>query len=144
VNTLFLEVPLDNIVLPAIATNNQTGQVFNLGSFAAGAELVFGIEVNDTQIAGGPTVFRYRMGEASRNPDNIIHAQVDFINATTADVGFEDKNLNTPGFDGDYNDTIFRFVGVAPTENVIPEPGTMLLLGLGMVGAGLRGRKRSV
>jgi hypothetical protein len=143
VSRLFLDPPPGGGPAFPIASNTDTVPVFNLGPFAAGTDLIFGIEVEDTEFGSGTTIFQYRMGPGGVNPDGIPHAQVEFLNATTATVGFEDKNLGTPGIDFDYNDLIFRFVGVGP-ENVIPEPGTMLLLGLGMVGAGLRGRKRSV
>ncbi len=143
---LFLDPPPGAGPASPIATNNDVGSIFNLGSFAAGTELVFGITADDTDFGGGPgpTFFEYRMGPASRNPDGVIHATVNFLDASTADVAFEDKNVATPGYDNDLNDTIFRFVGVAP-ENPIPEPASMVLFGLGALGAGLlRGRKRSV
>ncbi len=142
---LFLDPPPGAGPALPIATNNDVGSIFNLGSFAAGTELVFGIKVEDTEFSPpGTTLFEYRMGPASRNPDGVIHETVDFVDASTAIVSFEDKNTGTPGYDNDLNDTIFKFVGVAP-ENPIPEPASMVLFGLGALGAGLlRGRKRSV
>lgn len=52
-----------------VATNRQVGTVVELGSFPSGAELVFGIRSSQGE---------FRMGPASRNPDGIVHAVVDF------------------------------------------------------------------
>ena len=88
-----------------IATNRDVGRVVQLGTFPAGTELVFGIHVINT---GND----FRMGPASRNPDNQIHAQVDFLEAGRAIVGFEDL---FGGGDRDYNDNMFEFRGgIAP------------------------------
>ena len=56
-------------------------------------------------------------------------------------VGFEDKNIPNTEFDEpDYNDIVFAFSNVS----VIPEPATMGLLAIGLVGmsgAGLLRRR---
>jgi hypothetical protein len=75
--------------------------------------------------------------EKSLNTANEIHAaifQVD--NTSTYVLGFEDKRF-TSGSDRDYQDMILE-VTVAP----VPEPGTMMLLGLGMLGMAVYGKRR--
>ncbi len=73
-----------------IATNRDVGRIVDLGTFPAGAELVFGIHVINTG-------YDYRMGPGSRNPDGQIHARVDFLEPGHAIVGFEDLAGPAPG-----------------------------------------------
>lgn len=117
-----------------IARNTDVGTIVNLGSFPSGVELIFGIFVENT----GNTFF---MGPGPRNPDGIEHATVEFLSPGVANVGFEDL---LGGGDRDYNDNIFQFrggVAPEPSEPVIPEPGTLLLMSLGAA-AGLKSRGR--
>lgn len=88
-----------------IATNRQVGTVVQLGSFPSGAELVFGIRSSQGE---------FRMGPASRNPDGIVHAVVNFLDDGSAIVGFEDLR---GGGDRDYDDNRFHFRG-----GIAPEP----------------------
>jgi len=73
---------------------------------------VFGIRVGGNE---------FRLGPGDRNPDDLVHGEVDFIEPGVAIVGFEDL-LN--GGDMDYDDNVFRFSGqlapVPPRE--IPDP----------------------
>jgi hypothetical protein len=124
---------------PGLIFTNQTspiGSRVNLGSFAAGTELVFGIYVRNT----GNTFF---MGPGSRNPDGIAHGAIDngALPAGSIAVGFEDL-FN--GGDFDYNDLGFAFSSVRSVQTVSnPEPGTMLLLGSGLAGVIARAQRRA-
>ncbi len=93
-----------------IATNRDVGTVVQVGPFDAGVELLFGIRVGGNE---------FRMGPAERNPDNVIHAQVEFIDEFTAIVGFEDL---FGGGDRDYDDNVFEFRGGIAPEPPDPEP----------------------
>ena len=99
-----------------VGSNRDLGLVVNLGAFASGTEMVFQLFVRDTEQA-------YFTGPGSRNPDEIIHANVTWESANVAIVGFEDIH---GGGDFDYNDCTFRFTGVA-----VPTPGSLALAGLG-------------
>lgn len=123
---------------PASILNNQTavsGQQFSLGSFQAGAELVFKIFVNDT----GRTFFN---GIAANNADNVLHAAYSTPLGKPVIVGFEDLYR---GGDKDFDDLVFSLsnvvIGAIPVA-AVPEPETyaMLLAGLLAIGA-LKRRK---
>src|SRR5207249_4385017 len=82
--------------------NDVEAASVNLGrNFVAGTELVFGIFVRDTEKT-------YKMGPASRNPDNFVHAKVEFLTPTSARVRFEDLD---GGGDQNYNDAVFTVSG---------------------------------
>src|SRR5687768_4557368 len=53
-----------------IGSFREVGKTVNIGTFPAGAELVFGIHVQDSI---EPGTFIYSMGPGSRNPDNVVH-----------------------------------------------------------------------
>ncbi len=117
---------------------SAVGSTKDLGSFAIGTELLFRLHVNNTG-------YDYYTGPASRNPDNHFHARVqtDWM-PNEALVSFEDL-FNGPF---DYNDLSFSFTNVSgstapPTGgNVVPEPGTMILVGLGLAAMGLVRRRQ--
>lgn len=113
--------------------NNQTavsGQQFSLGSFQAGAELVFKMFVNDT----GRTFFN---GIAANNADNVLHAAYSTPLGKPVIVGFEDLYR---GGDKDFDDLVFSLsnvvIGAIPIT-AVPESETvaMLLAGLFAIGA---------
>ena len=111
-----------------LALNSETGKIVPLGSFPSGTELIFGIFVQNT----GNT---FKMGPASRNPDNVIHAEVVPVSQGIYNVGFEDQ---FGGGDLDLDDNVFQFRGgilnePTASEESIPtlgEWGVLLLLAL--------------
>lgn len=114
---------------------NNPGDTKNLGSFAAGTELVFRMHVNNTG-------FDYFTGPSSRNPDLHTHARVqdNWAPGTTL-VSFEDL-FNGPF---DYNDLSFSFTNTRGAPSV-PEASTwaMMLVGFGAIGAAMRRRSTKV
>lgn len=119
---------------PGIIFNNQSsivGSTVNLGSFTVGTQLLFRLHVNNT----GNDFFS---GAAGLNPDNHAHANVQQNwqpNETL--VSFEDL-FNGPF---NYNDLSFSFTNTTSTN--VPEPGTALLAGLGLILLGLARRRRA-
>jgi hypothetical protein len=133
---LFLDSPVNGL---GQIFNNQASPVnstVNLGSFAAGTELVFRLEVTNT----GDNFYS---GLASRNSDGLAHAraQSNWAPNTTL-VSFEDLWGDPEGASG-FNDLSFSFTNVQST-NPVPEPETyaMLLAGLGLLGFVARRRKQ--
>jgi uncharacterized membrane protein YgcG len=154
---LFLDGPVGDET-GAIFNNSTTdlGSSVNLGSFAAGTELVFKLLVQQT----GDAFFT---GDASRNLDGLVHALMESA-AGQVLVGFEDLY---GGGDLDYDDLVFAFAnviatsnsgddeaggtpgstpstsgggssgGAGPIEATVDEPGTLLLLGSGLVMLGV-------
>jgi len=121
-----------------IANSSQVGKVVDLGNLAAlynvkpGDELIFGIFVLNT----GNT---FLMGPGARNADGVAHAVVDYAEGTTSDfatLGFEDL---FGGGDRDYNDANFQLEGGIGITR-IPEPASLVLLVLGVVGLALVSR----
>ena len=87
---------------PAACTGLPSIPVALPSSMDPGDELVFGIEVVDTNQ-------RYLIGPGTRNPDGRPHANVTTLGPTSAQVGFEDI---LGGGDNDFNDNLFNFTAV--------------------------------
>jgi hypothetical protein len=126
---LLLSLTTDEPSFPA-----QPAITFNPTAYgiAVGNELIFGVHINDTG-------FKFFIGPASRNPDNVFHATVDSIGGGQYVVGFEDL---FGGGDRDYDDNRFLFTG-AVSASPVPEPGTLSLLLLGFIPVARRRMARS-
>ncbi len=105
--------------------------------YEAGDALMFGIGVFTGGSHDDPDGFTaiYLMGDGTDNPDLIMHAILDDGDAPDEyRVGFEDLYN---GGDRDFNDTVFAF---SDGVRGVPEPGTLLLLGMGLLGMSARRR----
>lgn len=122
---LFVESPPlgYGVFLNNHATAN--GTTYYLGTFAAGTEIEFGLDVFTTGNV-------WYDGPGSRNFDGDVHAYM--VNnyeglANTTYVGFED--LYGPVADFNYTDEVYAFTGVGAVSTP-DSASTLALLGLGM------------
>ena len=123
-NLLFLANNGNGVIFEGHVT--APGTVADLGSFAAGTELIFKLNNQQGDI--------WSTGDASRNSDGVAHAVINDAYASgLISVGFEDLN---GGGDRDYNDLTFA-VGNAS----VPDASTTLPL-VGLAFAGLVGLSR--
>ncbi|MBP7216518.1 MAG: PEP-CTERM sorting domain-containing protein [Candidatus Omnitrophica bacterium] len=98
----------------------------------------YGVADDDLFGVWGETEFGKFYSEKFRNIDNKYHFAV--FNTPDPDkflVGFEDRS---EGADWDYNDFVFETENLRDPGKVIPEPASMLLFGMGILG--LFGLKR--
>lgn len=134
---------VDGVLGTGVIFTNKTSPFLvpiNLGFFAAGTELVFGIHVRDT----GHT---YYLGPGSRNPDGLLHGGIDsgelpvypFAGAPAGYIGVGFEDIFGTG-DRDYDDLGFAFTNVR--REVAPEPATLALFALGAAAGARRLRRR--
>ena len=136
-NTLFLDSPSDWGTQEIFNKYTPVGSIVDLGTFTAGTELIFRIDVLNTSLS-------YFTGDGSRNPDGIAHAEAITTlseNLYVTTVGFEDLY---GGGDEDYNDFVFWLTNVIdPQTNGIPEPPILLLMMIALLGLWVQRRRRS-
>lgn len=131
-NDLYLQGTPDSIL------NNQTallGSQYSLGNFQAGSELSFTMFVKNTG-------FAYYTGNASLNPDNLLHAAYDITSGQSLNIGFEDL-FN--GGDKDYDDLVFSLnnVRVGSLVTAVPEPETYAMMTAGLLLIGFAKRRKT-
>lgn len=125
----------------------DTGVVFGSGT-------TFGLYI-ETE-AGAPFPGGAFFSEDARNPGGrrhvlTFHTEAGGVSSNGIGIldhsylfAFEDKPEGLPDTDFDYNDFIYNFQiqSEPPPPGVIPEPGTMLLFGLGGLGAAVTRRRK--
>lgn len=121
-----------------IFNNHATavGATMDLGSFAAGTELIFQLYVHNTGD-------RWYTGSGTRNADGLIHARVqeNWLPGVTL-VSFEDL-WGTPEGQNGYNDLSFSFTNTQTTPVGVPETSGLLLMLLGLAGLAAARRKNA-
>ena len=151
----------DRVVL--FVGGNVAGDAASFSFDGDGSVIVNGVDTN-TFFDSGESFGVYIQSpsgiffqEDDRNPSDrrhvvIFHAEsagVSSNGVSTLDhsffFAFEDLPQGAPRADFDYNDFIYNFQiqTETPPPPVIPEPGTMLLFGLGGLGAAISRRRKS-
>lgn len=143
-STLLLTIPGTDPLTPVIGNGTQSATF----AVVPGQEVIFGICSGYSSSLCSELV--WYNGPGSRNSDGEVHvailtaAQWNALplvpaNATVGDIvfGFEDRILAQS--DMDYNDLVFEATGL---ETVVPEPATMGLVALGLVGMAAASRRR--
>ena len=142
-NRLYLVFPDETVDPRFIFDRNYTGPGISLGSFDAGTELVFQLDVRPDGPNQLNAAYSFFTGNGSNNPDGLAHALavtslLDDDYLTT--VGFEDLY---GGGDRDYNDFEFALTNVIDPPGV-PEPRLLLLLSCGLFILTLFSRRRKI
>jgi len=114
---------------------SPVGEMKDIGTFSAGTELMFRLHVNNTG-------YDFFTGSASSNADGQFHARVqeNWLPNTTL-VSFEDL-YDPSGHSSNFNDLSFSFSNTAIAPVPEPEAFAMFLVGLGVLGAMTRRKKR--
>lgn len=123
---LYLIDPIADILITTSQNPSSIGKTFTIANVAAGQELLFGIQVLNTGNL-------FLMGEAARNPDNVIHAKTEWTGANTVKVHFEDLHETKEKSDHDFNDVVFDVSGAITAA---PAPAGLALMAIGGLGFG--------
>jgi hypothetical protein len=121
---LFLNSPANGF---GTIFNNQTtpaNTTMDLGNFATGTEMQFGIQVLNTQNT-------WLIGPGSRNSDGTVHAYLQPDGVNTTYVGFEDLDASVADFN--YTDVQFTFTGLS-ARSAPDAASTLPLLGMSLAG----------